>query len=982
MKISLYKGTRLGATLLGVLFLLAGCGTPLHDGGASDRLALALDTGTARIRLSGSQVRTLLPATDVLADLYYALRFTAQDRAAVNPVPLHSLSADVELEPGTWTLDVKGYGSHDEAANSADAPVVRGSAELIVKAGGITAVNVIVRAEAETGSGALVWDICFPAEAESARLVITAINGGSVTEKDLLDQAEPDAGGLRNTGTETLAAGYYRLALEVSLPSGVSFPRTARKTAIVHIYNGLATAATEIFGEADFSDLPTFTSIADLSTWLAAVLANTQETPYKIVLRDLDVDDLKEGTDPLGKLYTALNGKYVALDLSGCAGIVAISDSASTQSDNRPDKNGIVSLILPATLKTLGAYAFTGCTSLVSLDWPASETGGVSIGNYAFNGCVSLDSVVLPAGLESIGTNVFQNCLSLHRIELPVATLKTIGASAFQNASLVSLDWPVAPAGASIGGSAFASCSFLTTVSLPDTLVRISDSAFAGCPNLESVYLPANCNTILDTSVFVDNRALTFHVAEGNATFSTLLSGKALIRDNVVVAGPGASGELSLPSGITTINTYAFAGSSLTRVSLPATVTNIGANAFQNCGALQSVNWDTTQIIPNYAFDGCTALSSVTLHNNLTTIGQYAFRYCTGLREITLPASLSTISAYAFQYSGLTALTLPASLGNIGNYAFQNCNALQSISWTVPASSPTLGTYIFAGCAALSSVALPNNLTSTGNYMFQNCTALTAITLPDSLATIGANTFQYSGLTTLTLSNTVKTIGNYAFANCESLQTLSWASAPASPSLGTYAFDGCKALSSVTLPDNLTSIGTYTFRNCDALTTIDLPDSLASIGAYAFQYASLATLTLPAAVKTISNYAFHYCEDLLWVKWPVSPSGAAFSFNGAAFSDCALLEKVELPDNLITIYTNSFANCPNLRVVILRSATPPALSNITAFPASTNTGLRFYVPDSTAVSAYQVATIWSNADYTDKIVEVSTLDPADDPSVW
>jgi hypothetical protein len=192
------------------------------------------------------------------------------------------------------------------------------------------------------------------------------------------------------------------------------------------------------------------------------------------------------------------------------------------------------------------------------------------------------------------------------------------------------------------------------------------------------------------------------------------------------------------------------------------------------------------------------------------------------------------------------------------------------------------------------------------------------------------------------------------------------------------------ALAGITLPALLTSIGTYAFGNCTALTEITLPTSLGSIGQYAFEYTGLTTLTLPSTVKTINNYAFRGCTDLLWVKWPESSVDAVLGTTtaGQAFSGCTKLEKVELPNNLKTIYNSSFQNCTSLEVVILRRSASPltVLNSTTAFP-SANTDLKIYVPND-QLSDYQAAATWSNAAYNGKIVSDNTLTSGDEPSNW
>jgi hypothetical protein len=207
----IYKGRPLFAALLGALLLLAGCTGPLQDGGADSPDASGTGIGIVRVTLGGTKARTLLPDTDVLADLYYALRFSAQGKPEVSPVPVHRLNTEVELEPGTWALEVKGYATSTEAANPTGDPVVRGSAELRVQRGNVTPVSVALSAKAESGAGTLRYDIRFPGNADSARLVITAISGATMTELDLLTGAETDGAGFWKTGTQSLVAGYYRI---------------------------------------------------------------------------------------------------------------------------------------------------------------------------------------------------------------------------------------------------------------------------------------------------------------------------------------------------------------------------------------------------------------------------------------------------------------------------------------------------------------------------------------------------------------------------------------------------------------------------------------------------------------------------------------------------------------------------------------------------------------------------------------------------
>ncbi len=74
--------------------------------------------------------------------------------------------------------------------------------------------------------------------------------------------------------------------------------------------------------------------------------------------------------------------------------------------------------------------------------------------------------------------------------------------------------------------------------------------------------------------------------------------------------------------------------------------------------------------------------------------------------------------------------------------------------------------------------------------------------------------------------------------------------------IGAYAFAGCRSLTSVTIPDSVTSIGDHAFSGCSGLSSVTIPDSVTSIGAYAFANCSgLTSITIPRSF-TIGEGAF------------------------------------------------------------------------------------------------------------------------------
>ena len=82
-------------------------------------------------------------------------------------------------------------------------------------------------------------------------------------------------------------------------------------------------------------------------------------------------------------------------------------------------------------------------------------------------------------------------------------------------------------------------------------------------------------------------------------------------------------------------------------------------------------------------------------------------------------------------------------------------------------------------------------------------------------------------------------------------------------SLGPKAFDSCSSLTSISLPNSLTTIEPYAFHSCENLTTISLPNSLTTIGSYAFEHCdSLTSVSLPNRLTSIEEFAFSGCSNL------------------------------------------------------------------------------------------------------------------------
>ena len=150
-----------------------------------------------------------------------------------------------------------------------------------------------------------------------------------------------------------------------------------------------------------------------------------------------------------------------------------------------------------------------------------------------------------------------------------------------------------------------------------------------------------------------------------------------------------------------------------------------------------------------------------------------------------------------------------------------------------------------------------------------------------------------------------------AFNNCAALTSISLPEKLTS--IGDGAFNGCAALTSISLPEELTSIGDATFWGCTALKSISLPKELTSIGHYAFQdCTALASISLPEGMKIIGGYAFENCTALTKVilltgtTLPTCGIDTYFAFNMRSPSPVLFLPAISAEE--FAAATNKYTN--------------------------------------------------------------------------
>ena len=442
----------------------------------------------------------------------------------------------------------------------------------------------------------------------------------------------------------------------------------------------------------------------------------------------------------------------------------------------------LTSVVLPQTCVSIGMRCFKGCSSLKISPIPMTAT---KVDQGVFSGCTSLEEVTIVPGWNKPVSEEFADCPSLKRLIIaegpnPVVMKvnafgassearvalnsieyiymgRNVDASAYQNneqpfhnmgglktlviggetttiqgttfqgcTALQNVTFEEGNKMSSIGSSAFASCTSLTSIDIPATVTAIEQNTFNNCHNLRNVTLGNDVTSIGVTAFY--NTGLT------SFTFPSALTsiGQSAFENSKL------QGDIVLPNALTAIGTQAFANTQLTGVSIPASVTSIGQAAFAPIAQL--ANLTLAEGNTTFKLDNGVLLNAagtrllVTAHESnigteysnptVTSIDNYGLAYAP-FEVIDLPA-LSSIGNYGFAYSGIKDFMLETNVA-VGQNVFAG-SALTSI--VIAEGRNEIPQGLCAGCQQLTNVSLPTTTTNMMRNCFDGCTALEEMEIP------------------------------------------------------------------------------------------------------------------------------------------------------------------------------------------------------------------------------------------------------------
>ena len=424
-----------------------------------------------------------------------------------------------------------------------------------------------------------------------------------------------------------------------------------------------------------------------------------------------------------------------------------------------------------------------------------------------------------------------------------------------------------------IESAAFAECKYLTSVTLPQNVLSLDDFVFSGCDYLSKVTIGENLENIGE-GVFAGCNSLSTLLIDEDNPYLQLNKGALYdAKGETLIAYLGGYGA----------DTY----------NMPDTVKDIYKYSFWGNDTLEYVHLSSyLDEIPGYAFSNCRSLRNITLPYSVDSIEAKAFENCVSLTDVVIPASVTYIDPTAFD--GCRKLNIIADKGTAGYAFYQDYLARLAVEEAEKEELLVPGT-----TEEESSEENVDELTvvdasrdpSNVEYMPSSDPLAT----PED-ASVKAKSLVVGGNAVLFLDSKQAVVydgsSNYASNNNKYVNDSNEVVVGSNPQNNQTSdnnndviYDQTKGgyLPKYAVLDN--AIASQGFYNDRTLTDYKVPSGISRIGDFAYARSSMTSLVIPQGVTSIGYGAFYHCDNLADVSIPSSVT----EIEGYAFSNTPYL---------------------------------------------------------------------------------------------
>ena len=547
------------------------------------------------------------------------------------------------------------------------------------------------------------------------------------------------------------------------------------------------------------------------------------------------------------------SGKYLT-------GYVSMNQIAYYFDENGVVLNGEYTIGGETCLFVDGVYTSCSTADVLLAGWCGIDTYGIEFVMYADNTFVMTGSGAM-MNYQSSGAVPWRSlCAKIVHLQID-PRITTIGKNGFCFAyALESIDFGENSQLTTIGYRAFHYLKKLYSLTLPDSVTTIGWHAF-GYSSLQYLYLPDGVKSI-DETAFNQSTKLTLGVAEGTYAHNFAVEHNIPVEVRAYVPKVVASGSCGENATWTLYESGEFV------ISGSGAMTDFGRadmpwNSYKQSILSVVVGKDITHI-GNYSFGWCYQLESVTFEEGsvLESVGTAAFHFAKKLTTVELPETVKSLGYSTFGYSAkLTYVYMPTAISSIDKDAFlDTSNVTLSVALESYAHKYALehginvqvrhteGTVIASGdCGENAQWTLYDN----GTFLVSGSGAMYDYGRTD----MPWNSLKKS-ITKIVIGKDITHIGNYAFGWCYQVTEVVFNEGSVLQSIGTAGLHYLRRLTSITLPDSVTTLGYCALGYAAKLTYVYMPDGVSSIDKEAFLGTS--NVTLDVAKDT---YAHRYAVD-------------------------------------------------------------------------------------------------------------------------